>query len=318
MRTSTIITALLPLLPSTLAAYQGFNYAATFSDGSIKQEADYANDFTSAKQLAGTGGKFTSARLYTMIQGGSTNAPSGAIQAAINTQTTLLLGMWASAGDASFANELTALKSAISTYGTAFTDLIAGISIGSEDLYRLTPTWTATNSDPGAEPATIVSYIGQVRSAIAGTGAAGKPVGHVDTWTAWVNGSNQAVIDASDFLGMDAYPYYENTKPNSIANGNATFFSAYDATVAAAGSKKVWVTETGWPIAGPTDGAAVASVANAETYWSETGCSILGDINTWWFTLQDASPVAPAGGVTFGVVGAGNPPPTNPLYDLSC
>lgn len=313
MRVSTVVAALLPLLPSTLAVFQGFNYASTFSDGTNKQEADYQNEFTSAKNLAGTNGAFTSARLYTMIQGGTTNTPISAIQAAINTQTTLLLGMWASAGDAAFANEIAALKAAISQYGTAFTDLIAGISIGSEDLYRLTPVWTDTNSDPGAEPDTLVSYISQVRGVISG-----KPVGHVDTWTAWVNASNDAVISACDFLGMDAYPYYENTRANGIANGNATFFSAYDATLAAAGSRAVWVTETGWPVAGPQDGDAVASVANAETFWSETGCSILGHVNTWWFTLQDAQPVTPAGGVTFGVVGAGNPPPTTPLYDLSC
>jgi glucan endo-1,3-beta-D-glucosidase len=28
-------------------------------------------------------------------------------------------------------------------------------------------------------------------------------VGHVDTWTAWVDGANEVVIKASDFIGMD-------------------------------------------------------------------------------------------------------------------
>jgi glucan endo-1,3-beta-D-glucosidase len=252
MRPFTILSALLPLLPSTLAAaataHKGFNYGSTFSDGTYKQQADFENDFKSAKGLVGTNGGFTSARLYTMIQGGTIHTPISAIQAAINTKTTLLLGLWASAGQADFANELTALKTAIAQYGTAFTDLIVGISIGSEDLYRLTPTWTDTNTDPGAEPDTLVSYISQVRSAIAGTHASLAPVGHVDTWTAWVNASNNEVVKASDFVGMDAYPYYENTQANTIQNANATFFSAYDATVAAVGKAKVWVTETGWPI----------------------------------------------------------------------
>src|SRR5271155_2122556 len=248
MRPFTILSALLPLFPSALAVYKGFNYGSTFSDGTCKQEADFENDFKSAKALVGTNGGFTSARLYSMIQGGTTNTPISAIQAAINTKTTLLLGLWASAGDADFANELAALKTAINQYGKAFTDLIAGISIGSEDLYRLTPTWTATNTDPGAEPNTLVSYISQVRSAIAGPHASGVPVGHVDTWTAWVNASNNAVVKACDFVGMDAYPYYENTHANSIQNANATFFSAYEATVAAVGKNKVWVTETGWPV----------------------------------------------------------------------
>jgi len=316
MRASTIITALLPLLPSTLAVYKGFNYPATFSDGTGVTEADFEGQFKSAKNLVGNSG-FTSGRLYTMIQQGTTNTPTGAIQAAINTQTTLLLGLWASGAESGFANELAALKAAVSQHGTAFTDLIAGISVGSEDLYRLTPTWTATNSDPGQEPDTLVSYINQVRAL-----NIGKPIGHVDTWTAWVNASNDAVISQCDFLGMDAYPYYENTKDNSIENSNATFYSAYENTVAVAGGKPVWVTETGWPRIGPTEvgvgGSAVANVANAETYWSETGCSLFGKVNTWWFTLQDEQPVVPAGNIVFGVVGTGNPPPTQPVYDLSC
>ena len=74
-----------------------------------------------------------------MIQAGTTNTPIEAIPAAIDTKTTLLLGLWASAGQAVFNNEVAALTSAISQYGTSFTSLIAGISVGSEDLYRNSP-----------------------------------------------------------------------------------------------------------------------------------------------------------------------------------
>lgn len=114
-------------------------------------------------------------------------------------------GLWAS-GE-TFKDELAALENAISQYGTAFTNLIAGISVGSEDLYRNLPTQIKNNSGLGAQPADIVNYIGQVRSATKNTRAEGKPVGHVDTWTTWVNTSNSAVIGACDFLGMNAYPY---------------------------------------------------------------------------------------------------------------
>lgn len=315
MRTSTFLTTLTALLPTTLAAVKGFNYGSTFTDGTYKQLADYTNDFNSAKNLAGTSG-FTSARLYTMIQGGSTNTPISAIQAAINTKTTLLLGLWASGGDAGFANEIQALKNAVGQYGTAFTDLVIGVSIGSEDLYRLTDISVENDGGVGASPATIVNYISQTRAALAGTAGSALLIGHVDTWTAWVNASNSAVISACDFIGMDAYPYYENTKPNGIENANATFWDAFDNTKAAVGGKPIWVTETGWPTIGATDGQAVASVANAETYWSEVGCSLFGAHNTWWFTLQDTQPTT--GAISFGVVGAGNPPPTTPLYALGC
>lgn len=138
-----------------------------------------------------------------MIQAGTTNTPTQAIQAAINTKTSLLLGLWGSGGQTAIDNEIAALKSAVAQFGSAFTDLIVGISVGSEDLYRISPTGIENMSGIGAGPDVISNYISQVRSAIAGTAASSKPVGHVDTWTAWVNGSNNAVISASDFIGMD-------------------------------------------------------------------------------------------------------------------
>lgn len=147
-------------------------------------------------------------------QGGTTDTPIYAIPAAISTKTTLLLGLWASGGDAGFANELAALKSAISTYGSSLSGLVAGISVGSEDLYRISPTGIAAGSDPGVSPDTIVGYISQVRSVIANTALSSVPVGHVDTWTAWVNASNNAVTSASDFIGVDAYPYFQVNHPH--------------------------------------------------------------------------------------------------------
>jgi glucan endo-1,3-beta-D-glucosidase len=294
---------------SATALLRGFNYASTLSNSSPKQQSDFNDEFAAAKNLSGISG-FTSARLYTMVQGGTTSTPISAIPAAIATNTTLLLGLWASGG--TFANELAALENAISQYGTAFTNLIAGISVGSEDLYRNSPTGIENNSGLGAQPSDIVNYIGQVRSAIKNTGAEGKPVGHVDTWTAWVNTSNSAVIDACDFLGMDAYPYWQTTTDNSISSANATFFSAYDATVGAAKGKAVWATETGWPVSGPTENQAVAGAQNAQTYWSQVACTLFGNINTYWYILQEtASP-------NFSVVSSGNILTATPLYNLTC
>lgn len=248
-------------------------------------------------------------------QGGTSNSPIQAIPAAISTKTSLLLGMWASAGDASFANEIAALKSAIATYGSQLNGLVAGISVGSEDLYRISPTGILNKENPGVGPDVLVNYIKQVRDAIAGTPLSGVPVGHVDTWTAWVNSSNDAVISASDWLGVDAYPYFQTTMANAIANGASLFNDAFGQTKAAAKGKEVWVTETGWPVSGPAANQADASLDNAKTYWDDVGCQTLfGKTNTWWYTLQDAAPTTPA--PSFGVVGSTLS--TTPLYDLSC
>ena len=186
--------------------------------------------------------------------------------------------------------------------------------MGSEDLYRISPTGIENNSGVGAGPDDISNYIGQVRTAIANTAASGALVGHVDTWTAWVNGSNQAAIDACDFIGMDAYPYFQNTIANGIDIGQQVFNDALGATRGAVGGKPVWITETGWPVSGPQQNQAVASIPNAQTYWDQVACEYMGNTNLWWYTIQDALPGTPS--PSFGLVGAAGG--TTPLFDLTC
>ncbi|KAJ5210960.1 Glycoside hydrolase superfamily [Penicillium cf. griseofulvum] len=284
--------ALAMAVATSEAVSQGFNYGALKVDGSLKTQGDFETEFSTAKNLVGTDNAFTSARLYTMIQGGTTNGPISAIPAAIKEKTTLLLGLWASGGG--MKNEIAALKSAIATYGDAFTDLVVGISVGSEDLYRNSVIGSKSNAGPGVEPAELVDYINQVRSAISGTSLSGAPIGHVDTWNSWTNGSNSAVVQAVDWLGFDGYPYYENTDPNSIDDAKALFNKGVEKTKSIAGGKEVWITETGWPTAGATENLAVANIPNAKQYWDEVACPLLG-LRCHWFLHRHY-----------------------PLYDLSC
>jgi glucan endo-1,3-beta-D-glucosidase len=249
-----------------------------------------------------------------MIQADTTDDFSQAFQAAIDTKTSLLLGVWCSAGQETVNNEVNALKAAIQQLGDKFTSLVVGISVGSEDLYRVTPTGIQNDAGLGATPDELVSYIKQVKGAISGTALSGTSIGHVDTWTAWQNSSNSAVIDAVDWLGMDTYPYFQTTVQNSIQNGNQTFWDAYDVTQGAGNGKEVWITETGWPVSGKTSGQAVASVQNAETYWQEVGCALFGQYNTWWYTLEDSIPTTP--NPSFGILGSNLN--SQPLYDLKC
>ena len=59
-------------------------------------------------------------------------------------------------------------------------------------------------------------------------------------------GANTDVIKASDFIGLDAYPYFQDA---AIGDASNTFWSAVDATRNVVNSvspgKWVWVTETG-------------------------------------------------------------------------
>lgn len=254
-------------------------------------------------------------------QGLTTKDPISAIPAAIKTKTSLLLGIWASGGQAGVTNEISALTAAITNYGTAFTDLVVGLSVGSEDLYRVSVT--GIKNDPkgvGADPATLVKYITQVKTALKGTALANVEIGHVDTWNSWTNATNNPVIDAIDWLGVDEYPYFQNTESNGIESAYNLFWEAYNATSAAGGGKPVWITETGWPVSGKTENLGVPSIANAKTFYDEIGCaSAFGKVNTWWYVLQDAAPTTPV--PSFGVLGTSTNDATmgtTPLYDLSC
>ncbi len=162
--------------PSSGGIALGFNYDAS---------VDFATEFATARNLVGTSG-FTSARIYTMIDSGSTNTPISAIQAAIDTGTTLLLSSYCSSGDTNFAYKTEALASAITQYGTPFTDLIVGISVGSEDLYRN----SVTTDD---NPANINKYIPQTRALLTNANS-NKLVGHVDTYDIWTNAASGGLV----------------------------------------------------------------------------------------------------------------------------
>lgn len=283
------ILAIAALVASAQAttAYLGFNSGSTNADGSSKYKADWVTEFTNAAKLEGAPGTFNSIRLYTNIQGGTTNTPIEAFEAAVETNTTILLGIWAS-GTTSIDNELTALSTGLTNLGDDFANLVIGISIGSEDLYRNSATGVTNEAGIGADPSTIVGFIKDYKTKFANTKLANVPIGHVDTWDAFTNSSNSAVIDAVDWLGVDEYPYYQTGDGNSIENNAKLFKAAYDAVVGVAGDKTVWVTETGYPYEGKTWDEAVPSLANAKTYWDEVGCAqLFNKVPTFWYNFVE-------------------------------
>jgi len=314
MRFTSLLAVAAATVGSAAAAdsvIMGFNAGATDDTGKVKVEADFVKEFTTAQNLQGAPGDFTTIRLYSNIQGGTKNTPIEAFSAAIKTNTKLLLGVWASGTD-SIDEELNALSAAIKKYGTKFTDLVVGISIGSEDMYRVSEPGIRNKSGVGNSAEKIVEFIKATRSKLADGPLAKIKVTHVDTWTAWVNTSNKAVIDNVDFLAVNAFPFYEAEHDNSVGNAGKLLASALSSTEAVAGGKDVWITETGWAYSGPTFGSADATVDNAGKYWKEVGCALFGKKNVFWYTLRDANP---ENKVKFAI---SDNLSTKPRYDLSC
>lgn len=289
--TFTSSTSDTPKPPQTGGAHKGFNYGSSTNGAGT----DFATEFAAAQKLSGTSG-FNSARLYTMIEFGTTDTPSSAFQAAINTGTTLLLGIWCSAGQTTVTNELNALAAAVKQY-PKLNGLVVGISVGSEDLYR-------EPSGTGASAATILSYISQTRTAMKTAGVS-WPLGHVDTANIWQGSDGGSVIAKIDWIGADVYPYYSSGSPSTLSDFTSGLAVIPD-------SKPVWVTETGWPTSGTfASTSSVANTGNAQTYWKTVGCGhLFGATNTWWYTFYDGNVALP-----FGVSSSAN---GDPKYTLSC
>jgi glucan endo-1,3-beta-D-glucosidase len=309
---STLLAGALAASAEASKNYLGFNSGATLPDRSAKFKADFKEEFETAQNLQGAPGKFNAVRLYTNIQAYSTEDPIEAFEAAIETDTSILLGVWAS-GVTNIDKEISALEKALKKYGDDLAKLVIGISIGSEDLYRVSATGVENKSGEGNGPDEIIGFIGDFKKAFANTALSKIPVGHVDTWDSWDNTTNHPVIDAVDFLGVDEYPYYENDKGNDIKNSGQLFDKAYGKTLAAAKGKPVWVTETGWPATGPDWDEAEASTANAKYYWDEVGCrKLFNKAPTFWYNLRDSNPDNKA---KFAITKNLS---TKPLFDLSC
>ncbi|KAI9644039.1 hypothetical protein NHQ30_007391 [Ciborinia camelliae] len=295
MKTTSIALALATTLTGANAYWKGFNSQATLANGACKSQADWENDFRLIQSFPGN---FDSLRVYASSD---CNTIANVVPAAIATGGKVLVGVWAE--DANHYNaEKQALLAATRTYGF---DWLVAVSVGSEDLYRGDTT-----------ASTLAQQIYDVRgmlSTVPGYTTTGVQVGHVDTWTMWTNGANVDVIKACDFIGLDGYPYFQNTEENDIGVGYDLFWQSVNAvrtTVQNAQSGAwVWVTETGWPTSGATENKAVASVANAQTYWKQVACEAFKEGHTFWYALQDfgASP-------SFGVVDSNG----HLMYDLSC
>ncbi|QIW94742.1 hypothetical protein AMS68_000260 [Peltaster fructicola] len=279
--------SLAAVLPLVSAYWSGFNIGANNPDGSCKSQSDWQSAFSN---LQGLPQHFTAVRLYAASD---CNTLANAVPAAIATGTKILVGIWAE-DSTHFSNEKQALLDAISAHGS---DWIIAVSVGSEDLYR---------GDTSAS--TLAQQIYDVRGMINSVGSQAQ-VGHVDTWTAWVDSNNNEVITASDFIGMDGYPYFQGA---SIDSASDVFWQSVDATRNVVNQvspgKWVWVTETGWPVSGANFGSAVASVDNAKKYWSQVGCALLNSAHSFWYAYQDfnASP-------SFGIFDSNS----NAIYDVS-
>lgn len=290
--------------------YTGFNYGAFWSvEANVKKKADFLDGFNLAKNLI-TDIPFDSARLFTCKTAGTVDEPTEAFDAAVESNTNLLLGFWitpARSGDSpdeNMKNEMAALEKGFKKHGQALLDLIIGLSVGSEDIYRAEEA-----GELGLTAEVVGQTIVKVKESIAASSFAqymkDKPIGHVDT-------AKHCVVDSADFIGMTAYPYWNK---DSIDTASDSFQYSLGEVKQRAGNKPVWIAEMGWPSTDTEQhGAAVAGIDELQKFWTEVGCVVFGKYTTFWYELlKDSTPDQKA---DWGLIDTLSRKPR--IKDLSC
>lgn len=140
---------------------------------------------------------------------------------------------------------------------------IAAVSVGNELV-----------NNGAASAASIVSAISQVRSLLEAAGST-VPVVTVDTLVA--TRENPSIADASDFVAVNCHPFFD---PNTDAASAGSFITTQMESlksVLSDQSKKIVVTETGWPWQGTANGQAVPSKDNQATAMSSIKTAFSGN-----------------------------------------
>ncbi|KAH9866612.1 hypothetical protein J1614_008304 [Plenodomus biglobosus] len=296
--------------------YTGFNYGAFWGAfENSKRKADFIDGFTLARNLS-TPIPFDSARIFTCIQPNTPDDPIEAFDAAVETKTNLLLGFWISPAkrgdspDPLVKKEMLALEKGFQKHGQALSDLVIGLSVGNEDIYRWNTLAddTATPPPSGLSAEVVSATIANVKKLIAASSFAkfmeNKPIGHVDTahYTTQVTGG--------DFIGMTAYPWWNHEGIDVAKN---SFLKSLEMVKKGAGDLPVWIAEIGWPFHSELTMFPQASAQSMQRYWTEVGCSVLGQYTTFWFQLlKDSTADQP----DWGLLDIGSRQPR--ITDLSC
>jgi glucan endo-1,3-beta-D-glucosidase len=74
------------------------------------------------------------------------------------------------------------------------------------------------------------------------------------------------------------------------------------------------VTETGWPISGPSQGSAMCSIGNSETHFHATVCADPSGVDALWYIETDPHQNPPEVDLTWSAFDVSG----NPLFNVQC
>ncbi|MCX7818035.1 MAG: glycosyl hydrolase family 17 protein [Kiritimatiellae bacterium] len=104
---------------------------------------------------------------------------------------------------------------------------------------------------------TLTDFVQQVRV------ATGLPVATAEPWQIWTGAEGSNLAAAVDVILVHVHPYWDGVP----ATGAAAYVARrWSEVTNLHPHKPVWIGETGWPTAGPANGAAVPGIAEQRTF----------------------------------------------------
>ncbi|EPS38929.1 hypothetical protein H072_7298 [Dactylellina haptotyla CBS 200.50] len=248
--------------------FAGFNMGTYTKTGACKSLDDWRSEMRKVKSFNNQHFKFTVIKIFTTAQ---CSALANALQAAQEIGgIKIWAGIW-STPYATFQSDKNELgRQIVGNKGY----LIAGVSVGSEEMYR------------GMAAGTLSGYIWDVKGMIQNAyGKTNIPVGTSDGIAPFLNGANQAVLDASDVVMVTDYPYYGGVR---VEQALRAFQQDWWNLAARMNGKAIVVGETGWPTLGNTIGQAVPTIAKAGQYFKAVACWMRSTKKPFfWFEAVD-------------------------------
>lgn len=212
-------------------------FAGSQGSSRCKTEQEIASEFEQMKE-------YKIVRIYGM----GCNIIPLAVQNAVKNGQKLMAGVYMSnrGNSEDLGNIISTLKSAIDQYASGNWDLIQLFSVENERV-----------NDHDMTASEVVDAIRRARGQLRGAGYNG-PVGAVETVPATID--NPAICEASDVVMVNCHAFFDS---NTKAQDAGTFVkSQVERVQSACNSKRVVVTESGWPHQGDANGAAVPSLEN--------------------------------------------------------
>ncbi|KAF5327715.1 hypothetical protein D9619_004676 [Psilocybe cf. subviscida] len=168
------------------------------------------------------------------------------------------------------AQGLTGINNDVQTFRAAYAKYGGGRFVG-----------LTVGNEVNDSPVNIMAKVYDVRGYLGSVGVS-TPVSTVHTW---VEIRDNPALCGADFVGANAHAFYDGGRTSGQA-GDFVFKTVVPALKAACPGKKVYITESGWPSRGGSNGVAVASVSDEHNAILNLNCACRDDTSVSVFAFE--------------------------------